>query len=292
MNQLVLGAYSHFNDYMELTKPRIALLVLFTTFVGMYLAAGGSPPADIILFTLFGTGLAAASSGALNHYIDRDIDPLMLRTMSRPLASGRVSEKSVLFFGLGLGALALAVLVYFVNPLTAALAAFTILFYTLVYSVWLKRRSHWCTEIGGIAGAVPPLIGWSAVTESLSITAVLLFLLLFLWQPPHFWALALLRSEEYRRANIPMLPVVKGEQATKLRTLIYTVALLPCCILLCYVNQAPLPVYLGGIAVNAIYIVRTLKFYRAPVSRTSSMGLFGYSILYIFMLFGLALFLI
>lgn len=290
MVQLVLRVHSQLNDFVALTKPRITLLVLFTTFVGMWLASQGSLSLELIFFTLLGTGLASGASGVFNHYVDRDIDPLMRRTKNRPIASGRVHPAAALFFGICLTICSASILMSMVNTIAATLAMFTIFFYIAIYSLWLKRNSVLCTEIGGVAGAIPPLIGWAAVSNEFKLEAVLLFMLLFLWQPPHFWALALLRVDEYRQVNVPMLPVVKGEAATKNRMLLYTVGLLPVSIWLCYLLEANLYLFAACLALNLVYIAKTLKFYQAKVTGKSAMGLFGYSISYIFLIFGMLFF--
>ena len=290
VNQTIEGTYNYFNDYFELTKPTIGLLVIFTAFASMYLAAKGSPDIDIVFFGLIGIGLASAASGVLNNYVDRDIDPLMRRTKSRALAAGRVSSVSVLFLGISLALTSFITLTIFVNVASALLTIFIIFFYVLVYSCWLKRTTYWCTEIGGVAGALPPLIGWIAITRSISWEVIPLFLLLFLWQPPHFWALALLKTNEYKRAGIPMLPVVKGELSTTRRMLFYTIALLPVSLLLCITYEVSLFFYMYSLLVNAVYLFKTFIFYRSKVSRKASMNLFSYSILYIFMMFGMLFF--
>jgi protoheme IX farnesyltransferase len=292
VNQTIVGTYNYFNDYFELTKPTIGLLVIFTAFASMYLAAEGSPDLDIVLFGLVGIGLASAASGVLNNYVDRDIDPLMRRTKNRALAAGRVSSASVLFLGFSLALTSFIILTTFVNLKSALLAIFIIFFYVAIYSNWLKRTTYWCTEIGGIAGALPPLIGWIAITNSISWEVIPLFLLLFLWQPPHFWALALLKTDEYKNAGIPMLPVVKGELSTKRRMLVYTIALLPVNLLLCVMYEVSLFFYIYSLLINAIYLFKTLTFYRSEISRKASMNLFSYSILYIFLIFGMLFFIV
>lgn len=189
-------------------------------------------PIDQTLLALLGIGLASAASCALNNYFDRDIDALMKRTQHRGLPSGRIKPREALWLGLGLNLLAFTVLLVGVNSISAWLALFTVLFYVVIYTLWLKRMSPLCTAIGGVAGALPPVIGWSAITGDIGVPALILFGILFLWQPPHFWALAVLRTEEYRQAGIPMLPVVRGEHITKRQMLLYTIALLPVSLLL------------------------------------------------------------
>ena len=272
-------------DYYELAKPRIALLVLVTTFVGMWVASNGSANLSLIFFTLLGTGLASAASGALNNYIDRDIDRHMARTRNRALPAGRVSPHHALWFAFILTISAFLILNYIVNALTAWLTMLTIFFYVVVYTSWLKRNSSLCTEIGGVAGAIPPVIGWTAVSNEITWPAVLLFLIIFLWQPPHFWALALVRANEYRQAKIPMLPVVSGVRPTKLRMLIYTAALLPATAAMYWHGLLGLPLFVASLAIGLAYLILTIDFARRPVTIKSARRLFGFSILYLLGIF-------
>jgi protoheme IX farnesyltransferase len=213
-------------DYVTLTKPRIMSLLLLTGAAGMFVGAGGVPPLGSLAAMLGGLALACGGASALNHVIDRDIDRLMgKRTEGRPVAAGRVAPSRALEFGLALSALSFVLLTAFVNPLTAALALVGNLFYVLVYTRWLKRWTPQNIVIGGAAGAVPPLVGYSAATGDLGLPALFLFLVVFVWTPPHFWALALLIRREYEAARVPMLPVVKGERATTRQILVYTAVL-------------------------------------------------------------------
>jgi len=285
VNAAAAGLRAQSKDYFDLTKPRITLLVLVTAFTGMWLAAGGFPPLDLTVWTLLGTALAASSSSVLNNVIDRHVDGLMSRTRARALPAGRVSAPGAVAWGVLLGVAAFALLAATVNALAAWLAVGTIAFYVGIYTVWLKRATPLCTSIGGIAGAAPPLIGWAGVTGEVGLPALALFLILFLWQPPHFWALALIRADEYRRAKLPMLPVARGERATKRQMLLYTAALLPA-------SVAPYawgwmgPVYLAvALALGVGYLALTVDFARRPITTQSARRLFGFSILYLFVLF-------
>jgi len=272
-------------DYVELTKPRIALVVLVTTFAGMWLAAGATLSANLVVATLLGTWLASASAGSLNNYIDRDIDRLMTRTSTRATAAGRVEPQHVLWFGLALAALAFIVLVVSSNLFAASLAMGTIYFYVVVYTMWLKRNTDLCTEIGGIAGALPPLIGWAAVTGGIGVPALLLFLILFIWQPPHFWVLAMLREDEYRRAGIPMLPVTAGPFITKAKILLYTAALMPCTMSLFFAGVTG-PTYLMiSTFATLVYLGWTIDFVRRPLARKNALSLFLFSIAWILIIF-------
>ncbi len=285
MNATVTAVRNQFRDVFELTKPRITRLVLVTTFTGMWLAAGGMPAPDLTVLTLLGTALAAGASGALNNYVDREADKLMPRTQGRALPAGRLGAPLALGWGVGLAAVSFAFLHLTVNPAAAWLALATIGFYVFVYTAWLKRRSPLCTSVGGVAGALPPVIGWAAVTGGVGWPALALFGIMFLWQPPHFWALALIRVEEYRRARFPVLPVVRGERVTKRQMLLYTAALLPATAGL-YALGLVGPLYLGvALALGTAYLALTVDFVRRPVTPRSARRLFGYSIVYLFLLF-------
>ena len=278
---------SQASDFIELCKPRIALLVLVTTFTGMWLASSGAVALDLVILTLLGTGLASAASGAFNNYVDREVDKQMARTRTRALPSSRLHPQQALWLGVMLSSWSFAILFYLVNPLTAYLAAGTTFFYVVIYTLWLKRTSALCTEIGGIAGALPPVIGWAAVTNDIGWPALVMFLIMFIWQPPHFWALALLRVDEYRQANLKMLPVVSGKRATKLRMLLYTIALLPASVAM-YWLQLVGPTYLIlALALGITYLVLTIDFARKPITHQSTRKLFGFSILYLLGLFTL-----
>src|SRR5215510_7276356 len=210
-------------DYVALTKPRVQLLLLLTTVTTMYVA--GDPSVELVLATCLGGSLSAGGAGAVNHWFDRDIDAQMARTATRPVPSGRVAPTAALAFGFVLAALSLIELSVFVNPTAALLSFCGFLGYVFVYTVWLKRRTPQNIVIGGAAGAVPPLVGWAAVTGSVSGTAVILFFIVFFWTPPHFWALSLLMKGEYEKVGVPMMPVVHGEPETRRQILLYTVLL-------------------------------------------------------------------
>ncbi len=281
------AARSQASDFIELCKPRIALLVLVTTFTGMWLASNGVVALDLVILTLLGTGLASAASGAFNNYVDREVDKQMARTRTRALPSSRLHPQQALWLGVMLSLWSFAILFYLVNPLTAYLAAGTTFFYVVIYTMWLKRSSPLCTEIGGVAGALPPVIGWAAVTNDIGWPALVMFLIMFIWQPPHFWALALLRAEEYRAAKLPMLPVVSGKRVTKIRMLLYTIALLPASVAM-YWLQLVGPTYLIlALALGIAYLILTIDFARKPITHQSTRRLFGFSILYLLGLFTL-----
>jgi heme o synthase len=269
-------------DYVELTKPKVQSLLLLTTIATMYVA--GDPSPLLVFWTCLGGYLSAGGAGAVNHWFDRDIDAQMARTATRPVPSGRVAPWAALAFGCTLAALSLLELTLAVNPLAAALSFSGFLGYVLVYTVWLKRRTPQNIVIGGAAGAVPPLVGWAAVTGSVSGTAVILFFIVFFWTPPHFWALSLLMKGEYEKVGVPMLPVVRGERATRRQILLYAV-------LLYAVTQ--LPFCAGGF--GAIYLVCSLtlglgfiagalRLYRRA-DRRSALTLYLFSLAYLALLF-------
>lgn len=276
----------YLKDLYELTKPRIAFLVLITTYTGMWLASGGLPSLKLTFFALLGIGLASGSSSALNNYIDREIDKVMTRTKNRALPSGRVKPWNAIALGFTLGIISFFLLTYTVNLLTALLAIGTIVFYVVIYTIWLKRTSPLNTDIGGVAGALPPVMGFSAVTGEVSWAAFALFLIMFLWQPPHFWALALTKTEEYRKAKIPMLPVVKGESITKRQMLLYTIALIPASLSLFWLGLVGYLYLAVASILGIIYLYKTLKFIRKkPTDYKESYQLFKYSIIYLCVLF-------
>ena len=211
--------------YYELTKPKVVLLIVFTSIVGTLLATPGLPPLDALLWGNLGIGLAASCAAAINHVLDQKIDEKMARTRHRPLPTGSVNNAQALSFAAVLGLASMAMLWLLVNPLTAVLTFLSLIGYAVIYTVWLKRAPSQNIVIGGAAGAAPPVLGWAAVTNSIDPNALLLFLIIFIWTPPHFWALAIARRDEYARAGIPMLPVTHGIPYTRLQVLLYTVLL-------------------------------------------------------------------
>ena len=237
------------SDYISLTKPPIILLLLVTALGGMFLAAQGTPPVSIMLLLMLGGGAAAGGAGAINHYLDRDIDGVMVRTRRRPLPGRRISPGGALVFGVVLNVFAFVLLAAGVNFLAASLTLSGTLFYVFVYTWWLKRATPQNIVIGGAAGSIPPVAGWAAVTGGLEMPALYLFAIVFFWTPPHFWALALLLKEDYARAGIPMLPVVKGVAATRRNILVYTVAVVAISVLFFLTTDAVGWVYLASVLV-------------------------------------------
>ena len=273
-----------FYQYLELCKPRVVFLIVFTAVVGMFLAVPGWPPFVALLAGTLGIGLAASSAAAINHLLDHRIDAKMARTRRRPLASGKLTEKKVLVFALALGLLSMAILLLWVNPLTAALTFLSLIGYAIVYTVWLKRATPQNIVIGGAAGAAPPVLGWTAVTGNLDPHALLLFLIIFVWTPPHFWALAIYRKDEYALVDIPMLPVTHGAEFTRLQILLYTV-LLVIVTMLPFLTQMSGVVYLAGVSVlNLGFLWYAM---RMMVSRDILLPMytFAFSITYLMVLF-------
>ncbi len=272
-------------DYLALMKPRIILLLLITTCTTMIVASPHHVSVQVLLLTLLGGALAAGSANAFNMYVDRDIDAIMERTCLRPVPSGRLHPANALVFGATTGLLSIGVMGWGVNALSAALSTAGIIFYVAVYTLWLKRTTPQNIVIGGAAGAVPPLVGWAAATGHVGVPAFVLFAIVFLWTPPHFWALALGKADDYRAAGIPMLPVVRGERATRRQIFVYALVLSATTVLLYVPLHALGLVYLGAAAVlDSIFVLLAWAVLRARRPR-AEMALFGYSILYLGLLF-------
>ena len=270
-------------DFWNLLKPRVMSLVIFTGFAGMFLAPTSIHPM-LFIISLFAIAAGAGASGAINQWYDSDIDAVMQRTQNRPIPAGAVEPAEALSFGLIISALSVLVLGLASNWLAAGLLAFTIFFYGVVYTIWLKRSTPQNIVIGGAAGALPPVIGWAAVSGSLSIEPLLLFAIIFMWTPPHFWALALFRNEDYTRAGVPMMPVVAGEAETRRQILIYAVLLAPLGVLPAFIGMSSLlyGAVAAGLGLNFIRMSRALM--RSP-DDSAARRLFGFSIVYLFLLF-------
>ena len=286
MTALTLHSWT---QYYNLTKPKVVYLIVFTAMVGMLLAAEGLPPLDIFVFASLGIGLAAASGAAINHVVDEHIDRIMERTRNRPLVSGDLDHRSALIFALSIGALGIAILVAFVNLLTAVLTLLSLVGYALIYTMYLKRATPQNIVLGGAAGAAPPLLGWAAVTGSVDTEALLLFLIIFVWTPPHFWALAIRRREEYARARIPMLPVTHGVNFTKIQILLYTILLFVVTMMPFIVQMSGLIYLSGAIALGIGFLYYAIVLYRAEQPNVIAMKTFGYSIYYLNLLFAFLL---
>lgn len=271
-------------DYVELCKPRVVLLMLLTVIVGMYLATPGWVDLNLVCFTLIGVGFCAGSAAAINHLVDRRIDSIMARTKKRPVAHGRVSVAQALWFATIMGVFGLTILVVFVNKLTALLTFITLIGYAGVYTGYLKRATSQNIVIGGLAGAAPPLLGWTAVTNQLDPQALLLVLIIFTWTPPHFWALAIYRYEEYQHAQIPMLPVTHGIQFTKLNVYLYTILLVVVSILPFIVGMSGWLYLIGALVLGARFLFWANTLYRTEKPLVA-MQTFRFSIVYLMLLF-------
>jgi heme o synthase len=271
-------------DYVTLTKPRIMVLLLLTAAGGMFVGAGGVPAAGLFVATMAGLALACGGASALNHVLDRDIDVHMRRTDKRPVAAGRVAPERALEFGVALSALSFVVLASFVNVLAALLALAGGLFYVVVYTHWLKRSTPQSIVIGGAAGAVPPLVGWAAATGDLTVPALFLFLIVFFWTPPHFWALALLIKRDYAAAGIPMLPVVRGERETTRSIVVYSLVLVGVT-LLPVLGRTLGPVYLVSAGALGLVFVGLALALQRRTTPARARRLFSYSLAYLALLF-------
>jgi heme o synthase len=275
-------------DYIELMKPRVMSLVVFTALVGLVVAPGHVHPV-IGLVALLCIAVGAGAAGALNMWYDADIDARMARTAARPIPRGRVTPGEAAGFGFTLAAFAVVTLGLLVNVLAAALLAFTIFFYVAIYTMWLKRSTPQNIVIGGAAGALPPVIGWAAATGALALEPVLLFLIIFFWTPPHFWALSLYRSEDYARAGIPMLPVVAGPQETRRQILRYALILAPLGVAPWLLGYAGPAYGIAAMLIGGLLIALALRVYNERDGHRASKQLFAFSILYLFLLFAMLL---
>lgn len=274
-------------DFLALMKPRVMSLVVFTAFTGMVLAPSTLHPA-LAAIALLCIAVGAGASGALNMWYDADIDALMQRTASRPIPRGRVSPEEALTFGVVLSLGSVFTLGVLVNWVAGTLLALTIAFYVFIYTMWLKRSTVQNIVIGGAAGAFPPMVGWAAAAGSVSIESIVLFLIIFMWTPPHFWALALYRTRDYERAGVPMLPVVAGQDETRKQIVIYSALLVPIAFLPALLGFGGVVYLLMSMCLGGVFLAHALRVYREREGREAdkaAKGLFGFSILYLFALF-------
>lgn len=278
----------NWRDYLELCKPKVVALILFTAAVGMFLSTEGWVPFNAWFWGLIGIGLAASAGAALNHWVDQEIDARMERTHARPLPQGNIGGRNAVVFALSLAALSMLILVAFVNTLTAALTLASMVGYAVIYTMFLKRTTPQNIVLGGAAGAAPPVLGWTAVTGELHSEALLLFLIIFIWTPPHFWALAIKRRDDYARAEVPMLPVTHGIALTKLHVLLYTILLVIITMMPFLVRMSGTIYLAGAIALGIGFVYYALKLYRAEGDQFA-MKTFGYSIFYLSALFAFLL---
>jgi protoheme IX farnesyltransferase len=269
-------------DYFDMMKPRVQTLLLFTTITTMYVA--GTPSIGLVALTCLGGALSAGGAGAINHWFDRDLDAVMVRTANRPVPAGRVQPRNALIFGITLGIAAFVLLSTTVNVLAAALSLSGLLGYVFVYTVWLKRRTPQNIVIGGAAGAVPPLVAWAAVTGDLSGSALYLFAIVFYWTPPHFWALSLLMKDEYAKAGVPMMPVVRGEEETRFQIVLYTFLLVAVTILPFAGGLFGAVYFISAVVLGAGFIALAVKLFRTR-ERRPALRLYLSSLAYLALLF-------
>ena len=277
--------YTDWHDYYALTKPRVVMLIVFTAIVGMFLSVPGWPGVIPLVFGTLGIGLAASSAAVYNHVLDARIDIRMMRTMGRPLPQGKLTERSALVFATILCIISMLILAVLVNPLTAILTFISLIGYAVVYTAWLKRATPQNIVIGGAAGAAPPVLGWTAVTNEIHAGALLLFLIVFVWTPPHFWALAVARKDEYAKVDIPMLPVTHGEAYTRLHVLLYTVLLVVVTVLPYLIGMSGLIYLVAALVLGGRYLWYSIRMFREHEEPELPMRSFKFSISYLGFLF-------
>ena len=270
-------------DFFALLKPRVMSLVIFTSFAAMYLADAVMHPA-LTLISLFAIAAGAGASGAINQWYDRDIDAIMSRTKNRPIPSGRIAPAEALALGIVISVLSVMLLSLSANLLAGGLLAFTIVFYAVIYSVWLKRSTPQNIVIGGAAGAFPPVVGWAAISGTITLDAIMLFALIFFWTPPHFWALALVKNDDYKQAGVPMLPVVSGAAETRKQILIYALILAPTGLAPYALSMTSILYPVIAAVMGAVFVGLAGMLYRKP-SDAAAWKLFKFSIFYLFILF-------
>src|SRR6056300_1167089 len=272
-------------DYLELCKPKVVALIVFTAIVGMLLAVPGLPPLDAVIFGTLGIGLASGSAAAINHVVDQKIDAIMGRTHNRPIPQGAMKSRDALIFALAIGAISMAILIMWVNVLTAALTFFSLIGYAVIYTMYLKRATPQNIVIGGAAGAAPPVLGWTAITNDIHGYALLLFLIVFIWTPPHFWALAIYRYEDYKKVDMPMLPVTHGIAYTRVQILLYTILLIVVTMLPYLTGMAGLIYLISAVVLGLIFLVYAIKIMRETDNPKVSLATFLYSVNYLMLLF-------
>jgi protoheme IX farnesyltransferase len=284
MSDTILKKSASWRDYYEMCKPRVVMMMVLTSLVGMFLAVPGMVPLDVLLWGNLGIALVASAGAVVNHLIDHRIDIQMQRTIKRPIPQGKVSPMQALIFACVICLLGMAVLIVFVNPLCAWLTLASFVGYAIIYTGWLKRATPQNIVIGGLSGAMPPLLGWTAVTGSIDPGGLLLVLIIFAWTPPHFWPLAIHRKNDYAKTNIPMLPVTHGEQITKLHTLLYTILMLIVSVMPYLTGMSGLPYLFAAIVLGAGFLYYAIDL--MVTKRTqAAMRTFRYSIFYLIALF-------
>ena len=283
-----VGFLSTCNDFYELCKPRVVMLLVFTAVIGMFLATPGMVPWQPLVFGTIGIGLAAASAAAINQVVDQKIDKGMRRTEDRPLPKGNISNSQAMMFAVGLGVVAMVILTFLVNGLTAWLTFLSLIGYAVIYTMYLKHATPQNIVIGGAAGAAPPVLGWTAVTGTIDPNSLLLFLIIFAWTPPHFWALAIHRREEYAKVDVPMLPVTHGVEFTRLQVLLYTIIMIAVTLMPFATRMSGVVYLIGVIILNAIFLYYAIKM-QSGKDDTIPIKTFAYSIIYLMLLFALLL---
>ena len=281
----------NFSELFKLMKPRVMSLVIFTCAVGLLTAPTMVSTQDAIIGILL-VSMGAGAAGALNMWYESDLDALMSRTCLRPIPTGKVNKNQALIFGITLSVISVVALDYFTNRVSAGILLFTIIFYVLIYTIWLKKRTSQNIVIGGAAGALPPVIGWTIATGSLSIEPLVFFLIIFFWTPSHFWALSLYKSEDYKKANIPMLPLTNGIESTKVNIFVYSLIMLPVIIFPYVINFVGLVFLIPSLLLTIYYnylCFDLYKFKKNKFSAKKAKSIFGYSILYLFLVFVLFL---
>ncbi|MCW9048234.1 MAG: heme o synthase [Gammaproteobacteria bacterium] len=279
----------NWRNYYNLCKPKVVYLIVFTAIVGMLLSSPGVLPLDTFIAACLGIGLASASGAALNHWVDQRIDVVMERTSNRPLPQGALSSRQALTFALSLAVIAMVILLIWTNVLTTLLTLTSLVGYAVIYTMFLKRSTPQNIVLGGAAGAAPPLLGWAAMTGEVNGEALLLFLIIFVWTPPHFWALAIKRKDEYARAGLPMLPVTHGVIFTKMHIVLYTLMLLSVSMMPFVIHMTGLIYFAGAVALGLGFLYHAVKLYKTGESDEHSMKTFSYSIFYLSALFGFLL---
>ncbi len=276
---------SIFHEYLKLTKPKVVALLVLTAVIGMFLATPDFPPLDALIFGTLGIALASASAAVFNQVIDRRMDEQMTRTQNRPLPAGTLSLKKATIFGISLGVVGLGMLAILVNALTAWLTFFALIGYAIVYTIFLKRATPQNIVIGGASGAAPPVLGWTAITNAVDPGALLLFLIIFVWTPPHFWALAIHRKDDYAKVGMPMLPVTHGTRFTRLQILFYTVLLFVVSLLPFLTGMSGLIYLVGSVVLGGGFLYYALQLWQKPDNLKLPMKTFGFSIWYLMILF-------
>ena len=273
------------NDFLKLCKLKVVALIMLTAIVGMLLATESFPPLDKVILGSIGIALASCSAAVFNHVVDQRIDTIMSRTKNRPMPEGKVNSQQAVFFGIIIGLVGLGILFIWVNALTAVLTFFALIGYAVIYTMYLKRATPQNIVIGGAAGAAPPVLGWAAITNSVELDALLLFLIVFIWTPPHFWALAIHRHEEYAKVDVPMLPVTHGLPFTRLQILLYTVILFIVTLMPYLVGMSSLIYLVGAVLLGIGFLYYAIQMMRHPDNAELPMKTFGFSINYLMILF-------